>query len=438
MAETLKELAIEINVKGAQQAKASIDGVNTSFNRIALNASKGAQKINSFFGGVAKTALGFVGATGINKAIDVFANTFFDMFREAGEGEQVFMDLDEAIKRAGMSFSETKKELVDFADEMAKGTQFTDDQIIAAESLAISLGMSVEEIKKYFNTAADLAAAKGSSLSDALIGINKSLAGNAASLQKIYPDMKEFTEEQLKAGAAVDFLNERFGGKRMIAMRGFNGAILQLQKSWGDFLEGLGTPFLGPVGASLRQISDFLDSKNAEAWGKALLDMVVDFGAYVYHLYNLITGEISFAQSVFKKWWDEFIDFLPGSLSDAINKSFELVMGTASYKALLADMGAKAGEGIAEAMTRKILEIPGKILNSLNPFYKEPEDKKGAFNMIPSSSDSIYGSMFNTPTGGSSMSINQDVKIYSTGESAQALQRSLKATLPLYKTSMLA
>ncbi len=82
-------------------------------------------------------------------------------------------------------------------------------QITKAQQLAGAMGATTETVKELALASLNLAAAFGTDLEQAARQIAVTLGGYGGELGERIPELKEFTQEQLKAGAAAGLINEK-------------------------------------------------------------------------------------------------------------------------------------------------------------------------------------------------------------------------------------
>ena len=132
----------------------------------------------------------------------------------------------------GESLSNLKK----FASEMQKVTNYGDEQIIKLETQLISLGRTEEETMNIIRVATDMASTGTISLDTAITQLNATLNGNVGRLGQQNAELKGLTEEELKAGKAVEILGEKFKGLASATI----DTSQQLKNIKGDFKEAIG------------------------------------------------------------------------------------------------------------------------------------------------------------------------------------------------------
>jgi hypothetical protein len=475
VAKDLENLVFTINIEGGQQAKAMLEKLSDAFDKVGDEAEKAGKKsdgaslamasLASFAGNLAANAVTFLARELTQLGISLVQN----VIGEAAEAELSLAKLTDAVRRAGLDTNTVTKDLDDFAGSLALVTKFTDDEIRAAEAMALSLGMSTDQIKEYFVTAADLATAKGSSLEEAVIGIAKSFHGSAGALARLLPELKDLTEEQLRAGAAVNYIRKAFGGAAIAEISTFSGALIQMQKTWGDVLETIGKPIVDMLRPALIELNAFLGSfvgsQALQEFGKGIADVLVEAGAWLLNFFWFLQGK----DSVFGKlgWdtggsvWDRLLESLEQVLALVLKLLVDF-MTNPEFIAVTAkiglEIGAAIGKGILKGLWDTIVPIKGLIESATRlgiageyiyssvtggPMSIPYDEYVRSRTAAPAKAEGIVAPSSGIPpqgangVGSSTTNINQDVKIF-TSESAEALQRHLKNAMPRFRTNVLA
>lgn len=183
--------------------------------------------------GVAAAALSFI-------AVDKIKDFVGASISAASEQEAAIGKLNAAMRSSGDFSEAASRDFEAFAAEMQKTTRHGDDAVVSQLALAKSFGASNEQAKTMVRAASELAAATGDSLEGAVQKLGKTLTGNAGKLAQQIPALKDFTEEELKAGAALDLIAERFAGMAAAEIQTFGGALEQTTGLWGELQEAVG------------------------------------------------------------------------------------------------------------------------------------------------------------------------------------------------------
>ncbi len=165
---------------------------------------------------------------------------FKSSINAAMESENAVNRLNQSLANAGRYSIAASQDMQKFAASLQQTTTLTDEAVMSSLALANNYARSNEEAKKLTQAAIDMAAATGVSAETAIRTLGASLNGMGASLGKVVPQVKGLTEEQLRAGAALDLIANRFKGAAANEINTFAGALKQLENLWGDVGEETG------------------------------------------------------------------------------------------------------------------------------------------------------------------------------------------------------
>jgi hypothetical protein len=187
-------------------------------------------------GSFVKTSLLNIGTALAGVAI---GKTFSEGIRLAIAQEDAIKRLNNSLKITGDLTKTASQDLVDYSSELQNVSSFSDDVILNQIALAKSFGATNDQAKQIASTAIDLANALGIDLESATRNVAKTLGGYAGELGETIPELKNFTTEQLRAGAGIEVLRKRFDGAGK-NLNTFSFATSQLGNSFDDALEGIG------------------------------------------------------------------------------------------------------------------------------------------------------------------------------------------------------
>mgnify|MGYP000847545587 FL=1 len=160
------------------------------------------------------------------------------------EQENAINRMNNSLALAGRLSMDASHDMQNFANEMQRTTILGDDAVLTYIALGSAFTKSNDQTKQLTRAAIDLSSAMGVSVETAVRSLGGSLSGVTGMLGKIIPDVRSLTEEQLKAGAAIDLVSKRFGGAAALAANTYSGRIEQLKNVWGDMLEEFGNFFV--------------------------------------------------------------------------------------------------------------------------------------------------------------------------------------------------
>lgn len=183
---------------------------------------------------------------------------------------------------------DVQKRLMEQASKIQSRTLFGDEAIIEQQAYLAALGLSEQQINDTIEAAVQLSAALGMDLTSAVKNLAKTYGGMTGELGESIPALKNFTQEQLKAGEAIGYVNANYKGFAEAAASTGTGSLTQLQNKLGDLAEKIGIiliPVLEDLVVVLGYIVDIL-GKLPEPMQK----VVVGVGAVGAAIGPLLTG----------------------------------------------------------------------------------------------------------------------------------------------------
>lgn len=229
MANNTFEFTLTANNKGLKKAlEESID--NAGKLEGALSTALG-----TFGGGVALKGLELVGQ-GLGKVVD-FTNESIAAFSEQ---EDAINKLGQALRSTGAYTDDAVNSVTDFASALQQSSRFGDEAIIAQVAFVKSLGATTEQSKALVQAAANLSATLGGSLEENVDKLGKTLFGTTGRLAQYIPELKNLTEEQLRAGAAADIINQKYGGAAANDLKSYSGSVQATKNALSDLQEEIG------------------------------------------------------------------------------------------------------------------------------------------------------------------------------------------------------
>lgn len=153
---------------------------------------------------------------------------------------KAFEEQEQANRKLLFSLNGNKvafKELTAQANDFQSRTGIADDAIQGIQTLAAESGKTTEDIKRITEATINWSKITGQDLQSAYLQINGTLTGTAGRLSKVDAEFKTLTEEQLKAGAAIDLINTKYANFAENAASDTE----KLSANWGEFMESIGT-----------------------------------------------------------------------------------------------------------------------------------------------------------------------------------------------------
>jgi hypothetical protein len=191
---------------------------------------------------------------------------------------------------------DVQKRLMEQASKTQSRTLFGNEAIIEQQAYLAALGLSEQQINDTIEAAVQLSAALGMDLTSAVKNLAKTYGGMTGELGESIPALKNFTQEQLKAGDAIGYVNANYQGfAESVAQAGSNENTQRLNKLR-DIAERFGTILIPVMDKVLVVLDEFVDvlSKLPEGAQTA----VVGLGVFLAALGPLISGMGSIASAI--------------------------------------------------------------------------------------------------------------------------------------------
>lgn len=192
--------------------------------------------IESKFSGLTKIFGAVVAGFTVSKIIDGLQA----VTAEAAEAEEITNRMNLALKASGDYSDAAAREFEALADEIARTTKYDNDLVKSQVALAKQFNTTNKEAAKLIKAATQLASATGVDLSTAVQQLGQTLDGTAGRIAQTVPELQTLTAEQLRAGAAIDVVANRFKGFAEGELNTFNGAVAQSKNAYNDLLEAMG------------------------------------------------------------------------------------------------------------------------------------------------------------------------------------------------------
>jgi hypothetical protein len=223
-----------------------------------------ATKKASALGDVLKTATGVFAGNIATKAFEVLTGSIGKAIDFANQSIKAFSEQEDALNKLGQALQasgdyseEAVASFSEFASELQRTSKFGDEVVLSQLAVAKSLGATNEQAKQLVQAAANLSATFGGSLDENVLKLGKTLSGvTNRELTKILPQLKELSDEALKAGDAFAIVNDRFSGAAAAELNTYTGSIIAADNAFSDLQEEIGNVVVDVL--KLREINNFL------------------------------------------------------------------------------------------------------------------------------------------------------------------------------------
>jgi len=289
-----------------------------------------------------------------------------------------------------------------YASELQKLSTVGDEVAIAQASMLAAMGLTEDQITTTLGVAADLSAGLGIDLNTAVRGLGQTFEGTSGQLGRYVPQLRNLTEEQLRAGEGVEMLREQFNGMAAELADTTLGAVQQFQNAWGDFKEVSGemwanffTPMLQGFTDLIEKMTETRDAKN-QLW-----EAMQSGGAGMSSgdLQSAISAQLKEVERLQGIVATDVTGLFLDELAKAEGRLAELTLAaraaaTEEYANAEATRGAtETTTALAEATTRSVEEILAATNDMKNRSAKFADDanKSGAVPPVVSAKAKLLG-----------------------------------------------
>jgi hypothetical protein len=140
------------------------------------------------------------------------------------EEETNFLKMTAAARSNPLLSGEFATSMREWAEANQYALGVSHDQIEAQAALAGAMGRTQKQIEGMALAAQNLAAGGQGSFESNMVALSRSYEGTVSTLGRALPGLKNFTKEQLEAGAAIEYVNKKFAGMAGAAMQGLEGS----------------------------------------------------------------------------------------------------------------------------------------------------------------------------------------------------------------------
>lgn len=200
-----------------------------------------------------------VTAGNVVEAVGRIASTVSSFFTEYAEQQKAIMTFNAAVNQSAQMSEGATERLREYAAAMALKTGADDDAVLSMIAFLSTSGRTEDQIRKVIAAAADMSTVTGSDLKTSVEQINKTFSGSARELGTFVDGMKELSAEELKSGAAVDLISQKYGGLADSMGGSASVALGNLKNTLDDTKAALGEALMPAVQPTLEWLVKFLN-----------------------------------------------------------------------------------------------------------------------------------------------------------------------------------
>lgn len=198
-------------------------------------------------------------------------------FDAAVETEAVYNDLAASVERAGGVWLDVEDNIRAFTGTLQAQTGLSDEAIARSIQSFLDMGNSGKKSMELVKSAADLAAGGHINLASATDLVAKASVGYTATLSRYGIILDESLSPQEKFAAALEKIDEMFGGAAVARMKTQAAQLALLGELYGDLKENIGLLIAGPAADLLSFLNNMLTVVNSNIGGLMKLGTVLSF-----------------------------------------------------------------------------------------------------------------------------------------------------------------
>ncbi len=249
LSETTKALAEAAiaNKEAFDKLKGSTDKTSDSTSKFRKETRKMKDDVNGF----SSALQGFymeLGAMGARFATQLPA-ALFKSIEAFGRQEMAVQKLSAAVRSNGGNVSEVLPIMRQFASEIQRITTYGDEQVLAMQAMASSMGVSSDQMQGVIRSAIGLASALNMDVMTAVKAASAAVQGKTGALQEYIPALSKCKTEEEKL-AEVQKLSASGFAQAKAEAETTSGRLKQCANAWGDLAETAGGVF-APVATDI-------------------------------------------------------------------------------------------------------------------------------------------------------------------------------------------
>lgn len=300
---------------------------------------------------------------------------FGAMIDNAKEGETAVQRLNTSLKLAGTYSAESSQRMQDLANSLQQTSIYNSDVIIAQEALARNFTKTNEQAEQLTRAAVDLSAATGMSLDSAVKNLGKTFAGLTGELGESLPALRNLSPAALKAGAALDFVIQRFGGASAAMVNTFGGALAVAENGFKTLLKEAGNlitkspvviALIREISSMLFKWSDATKEMGKNDWIGNMIKKTLEFGQI---LSQWVLPPIELLYNGFKS----FILLFSGAIQEFViiplTAAANVVGKVGNYLGAISDETAQTLDLLNQSAQQSLTDINTMTEDSLNNMF---------------------------------------------------------------------
>ena len=234
------EIELKAELEEASKAIETLKEIQMASNDLSGSISSTRTVVNGFF-----MELGAMGA----RLATQLPAALLGSIEAFGRQEMAVQKLTAAIRANGGNVSEVVPIMREFASEIQRITTYGDEQVLAMQAMASSMGVSSDQMQGVIRSAIGLASALNMDVMTAVKAASAAVQGKTTALQEYIPSLSKCKTEAEKLAVVQKLSASGFAQARAEAQTA-TGKLKQCANAWGDLAEVAGGIF-APVATDI-------------------------------------------------------------------------------------------------------------------------------------------------------------------------------------------
>lgn len=239
----------EIGSKGWDQQVKKVQTLTDKINKAEQEMKVFGRNVGNY-PAIDKLAKGWALVTAGITAAYMMAKKVYDSFSSAINKAVAMEAAENKIKMAVNGNQAAFQRMMDFTNKMSGSSLFSKTQIMEAEQMALALGKTEEQTQKMTVTAMALSRVTGQDMQTAMMQLQGTLEGTKGRLGKFAGEIKNMSEEDMRAGKAIDVLYTKIGRFATEGLNTAEGKTKLFEKAVGALKRTIGDLFIPMVTAA--------------------------------------------------------------------------------------------------------------------------------------------------------------------------------------------
>lgn len=214
------------------------DKTGDAFGKLGSNLQKAERRSKSLM--EKWRDLTIVGA-GVTRVFGSIGRAIGSTFQAADRQQSAEVRLALAFRNTGREIESNINSMKAWASERQAVTRWGDEATLELATLGVTLGnLADRDLQRVIVASQDFATATGRGANEAMQLLSRAAAGAEASFSRMGISIDPTLTGMAKFNAALEVIEERFGGMSKVMAQTAAGPLVQFANAWGDIMERIG------------------------------------------------------------------------------------------------------------------------------------------------------------------------------------------------------